>query len=355
MKRILAMLAVVVLGYAGNVMAAPFQNGSFENNSALWNNDTTTGIDNLNASEQDLTGWTIEILSGSALEWILAGAYGSALTNGGSYKIEFAGVGATRSRISQIFDTEIGKTYQISYWLYGRAIASTAQNREILVTVKNSNSGGSTVFSRTDAPAGNETWGQYNFTFTATSSQTYLSFENKTASGHGTYLDLVNVNMLPNYTTTSHFYVDDPYQEGVKPVPGQDVAIALSLSNDAGAADAGSLKLDYQIPNNMAYRLDSCVFVDGEIVAKSQDYDPINDFYIVSPTGLSCCNGGGELSFSSQTSGTNFSYIPQQTIEENGYFYDPNVRRIRVTPSGVSNNGVNGAVGFRTYCYAKLQ
>ena len=49
--------------------AAPFQNGDFEQISALWSSEGV-GYDRLNDSEQDLTGWTIEILSGSTLEWI---------------------------------------------------------------------------------------------------------------------------------------------------------------------------------------------------------------------------------------------------------------------------------------------
>jgi hypothetical protein len=234
--------------------AAPFQNGSFENNSALWNDEGN--LDGLNASEQDLTGWTIEILAGSHLEWLLNSIYSTRLSGSGNYNIELAG-GATQSRVSQIFDTVAGKNYQIQYYLYGRSTASTSADREIKITVKNNNGSGTQIGTRTDTPAGNDTWVKYVYTFTAQSALTYLSFENTTSSGVGTYLDLITVDMQSNYQTATNTYVYDPYQENLKPIPGQDMGLAYSVQNNGGAATAGTFDMKINLPPELSYKLNS--------------------------------------------------------------------------------------------------
>jgi hypothetical protein len=330
--------------------AAPFQNGSFENNSALWDNNIAGVVDNLNASEQDLTGWTIEILAGGHLEWRTDNPGG--LSGGGTYSIELAG-NPSQTRVSQIFDTVAGKNYQITYWLvpYNNA-ASTAQSRQIKITVKNTNGSGTLIGNRTDDPVYNSTWQKFTFVFTAQSSLTYLSFENTVAASFGTFLDLITVDMQSNYETATNTYVYDPFQQNLKPIPGQDMGLAYSVKNTGGAATAGTFDMKINLPPELSYKLHSFTFNDGQL-AGTGAFDPTDDYEPVDATGLTCCTGA-ELTFSSD--GTNYNYTPSADFYDDfGNGYDDNVRSIRIKPSGTSNSGAINPVGFRVYYFAKIK
>ncbi|MFT6072387.1 MAG: hypothetical protein ACJAXL_000924, partial [Alphaproteobacteria bacterium] len=95
--------------------AAPFQNGSFENNSALWENEGGGNPnDHLPDSEQDLTGWLITNLNNNNyLQWFKSSPSRGAPQNG-DYFIEHCS--GWTARLSQIFDTISGQEYQVSFY-----------------------------------------------------------------------------------------------------------------------------------------------------------------------------------------------------------------------------------------------
>jgi hypothetical protein len=54
--------------------------------------------------------------------------------------------------------------------------------------------------------------------------------------------------------------------------------------------------------------------------------------------------------------GINFDYTPSAAFYNDfGEGYDPNVRAIRIKPTGVMNHGTPNPVGFRIYYLAQIK
>ena len=341
LKTLFSFYLIFFIGIT-TVYSAEFQNGSFEEDDTLWTNELSN-IDFLNASEQDLTGWTIEILAGDKIDWFHDGT-----AQEGSYHIQLAGTPAT-ARVSQIFDTVSGREYEVVYYLKSDS-ASPYSAHDHLITLRDTNGSGTILTSRTDRPTGSQNWEKFTITFTASSTSTYISFENLNNTYDGTYLD--NVYISPDFEYSQSLTVYDPLSENHKAVPGENMVIQGGLTNNGGGlASSDDVSLTFRIPTAMAYQLNSMVFVDGEIVGAGSG-NPANDGIPINPTGMTCCTGA-EITYSSN--GTSFSYTPSVSFTDDfGNTYDSNIRAIRITPSGAMNSGVGSPVGFRAYYQAQI-
>ncbi|MFT6071636.1 MAG: hypothetical protein ACJAXL_000163, partial [Alphaproteobacteria bacterium] len=150
--------------------AAPFQNGSFEEDSALWVDDygsTTYDYDELFINEQDLTGWTIQHLAGSSNQLIFwSSVFSNALSaKSGTYFIVPSY--SSQMRLWQVFDTVIGQEYQVNFYMH-RGVGSyttydgkcpSAEHKKILFTIKENNGSGTTLASF-DGDEPNASWNQ---------------------------------------------------------------------------------------------------------------------------------------------------------------------------------------------------
>ncbi|MFT6263624.1 MAG: hypothetical protein ACJAQ0_001494, partial [Dasania sp.] len=204
--------------------AAPFQNGSFENNSALWQNNFGGYADSLPSNEQDLTGWTIEYVGGlrNAIHWVKNWAGGP--PQDGTYYI-IPTWHDDHMRLWQVFDTVIGQEYQVNFYMHRgqqpytnyNSLCPSAEHKKILFTIKENNGSGTTLATYIgDEP--NASWNLNSFNFTATTSQTYLSFSPKEYWCHWHFfpgIDNITVEEVvpppyPNWQRYGALYPDDP-------------------------------------------------------------------------------------------------------------------------------------------------
>ncbi|MFT6212245.1 MAG: hypothetical protein ACJARD_000364, partial [Alphaproteobacteria bacterium] len=220
-KILLCLLLIITTSHA-----APFQNGSFENNSALWQNNHGGYLDILPSYEQDLTGWTIEHLSGphNGVLWTKNWA-GGPPQDGTYYMIPTWHTDLHHMRLWQTFDTVIGQEYQVNFYMHRGQHAYTnydgncpsAEHKTILFTIKENNGSGTTLASF-DGDEPNASWNQHSFNFTATTSQTYLSLDPKVYPCRWDYfpgIDNITVEEVvpppyPNWQRYGALYPDDP-------------------------------------------------------------------------------------------------------------------------------------------------
>ncbi|MFT6072960.1 MAG: hypothetical protein ACJAXL_001511, partial [Alphaproteobacteria bacterium] len=168
--------------------AAPFQNGSFEDDSTLWDDEhgsSNLNFDNISPVEQDLTGWTIEQVAGSNNQIGWSSKFSSTSATYGTYYI-MAAWNVNQMRLWQVFDTVIGQEYQVNFYMH-RGVnpyatfysgCPSAEHKKILFTIKENNGSGTTL-ATFDGDEPNASWNLHSFNFTATTSQTYLSFGGK--------------------------------------------------------------------------------------------------------------------------------------------------------------------------------
>jgi choice-of-anchor C domain-containing protein len=154
-------------------------NGSFETGPYV---DGGSGFEQLNAGDTGPDGWTVD--SGS-VDWI--GTYWPAQE--GSMSIDMSGADA--GAISQTFDTTIGNTYTVSFFLSGNPAGGPT-----LKTLDVSATGGTVnhyTFDNTTSTLANMNWTAESYTFFATTSSTTLSFASTTAGAFGPAIDNVTV------------------------------------------------------------------------------------------------------------------------------------------------------------------
>jgi hypothetical protein len=300
-------------------------------------------LDPIPADNQKLASWTIVSLAGSQkLDWIKWS--NSTYMPLNTFSVELAG-NPSIMRIYQIINTIAGNKYTLSYKIRQTPTGVPLAAREILVTVKDQNSAGVTLFSVTNDP-GTGTWVTYTNVFTALSSSSYIAFENKTNVADGSILDDVSVT-APVITVPKNVYVYDPTAIKIKALPGQRVIYDWGLQNTNVAPDAGTISMIMDVSSDLAFKVGSVTYVDGEIPgaptgnpATSKDTTPAN-------TGLTV--GAGQISYSSTGTSGPWTYTPSVNYMGS---YDSNVRAIKVTPTGTMNDGTTTTVGFRIYYQA---
>lgn len=171
---LLAAAAAVGL-FAGSALAAPFQNGSFESGPAPGSFTT------LAAGNTQITGWTV---GGHSIDYI--GTYWQ--PQDGQRSIDLAG--NAPGSIAQTFDTVIGESYIVSFFVAGNPDGAP------LLKVLVASTGGppdSFTFDATGATRSNMGWTQESFTFVASATATTLSFASDVTGPYGPALDNVSV------------------------------------------------------------------------------------------------------------------------------------------------------------------
>lgn len=259
MRFLLSLLSIIfylILSISVSV-AVPFQNGSFEG-LAIWSQETE-GMCLFSCSYYSydyvggtrLPGWTIE---NSVAEWnwndAPNGATPSPLSQDGIYYLSFfekpGHMGANIIKISQIFDTVSGKEYEVSYYKY--AFGTPVSNDDLDWEIRDTNSSGTIIRSSTRRSSTTDTWEQDSFTFTATSTTTYLSFElAQMCVSNANYLDNITVTEVtppsPIWSNTTASYPYDPGHARTKSVLGQDMVIDQTLLNNGGSPNADSVQI----------------------------------------------------------------------------------------------------------------
>jgi choice-of-anchor C domain-containing protein len=183
----ISVIAALGLGLAGSASAAAFMNGSFEGATV----DPGAGFLTLSNGSADITGW---VVGGDSIDYI--GGYWQ--PQDGSRSIDLSG--NADGSISQTFDTVIGKTYLVNFWLGGNPDGAPA------VKVATSAATGAAPQSNTFTVLGSDTrssmgWLPYSYSFSAASSSTTLTFASLADSPYGPALDNVSVQAVPEPAT----------------------------------------------------------------------------------------------------------------------------------------------------------
>lgn len=155
-------------------------NGSFETGTYA---DPAAAFQQLDAPSTAIDGWTVDA---GSVDWIKS--YWAAQDPEMSIDMSGAGPGT----LSQTFDTTIGNTYTVSFFMSGNPDDQT----DTIKTLDVSATGG-TVATYTYDVAGNDhdnmNWTEETYTFLATSATTKLTFMSTTATAFGPAIDNVSV------------------------------------------------------------------------------------------------------------------------------------------------------------------
>jgi choice-of-anchor C domain-containing protein len=158
--------------------AAAFTNGSFEmgvdtggNFITLSSGDTTS-----------ITGWTV---GGAGVDYI--GGYWQA--QDGSRSLDLSALDA--GSVSQTFDTSVGQSYLVDFWLAGNTAGGSTVKSE--TTSATGAADQISTFDISGHSTGSMGWTEYNYTFTATSASTTLTFASDEQNAYGPALDDVSV------------------------------------------------------------------------------------------------------------------------------------------------------------------
>ena len=181
----LAVVASVVL--AGSALAAGFTNGSFEDGS--WT-ATGTGYENLVAgtpSASYIPGWTV---TAGNIDWI----QGFWTSEDGLRSLDLSGYNA--GAISQTFDTTVGATYFVSFWLAGNPDAGPAVKTMTVGTDASGSPVTTYTFDTTGHSDSSMGWTLEGYSFTASAGSTTLTFTSLTDTNAGPALDNVSVTQV---------------------------------------------------------------------------------------------------------------------------------------------------------------
>jgi len=175
--------AAAALLLAGTVQAAPFQNGSFES-PGLSSNIATVPDGGAHASDF-ITGW---VVTGGNVDYIRDDYWSNPAD--GHYSLDLNGIAP--GSIQQTFDTVAGRTYRVSFALAGNPGGTQLKTVEVQAT---GSSSAVYTFDSNGTSGSNMGWTTQTYVFTATGSQTTLSFTSTTtaSANAGPALDNVTV------------------------------------------------------------------------------------------------------------------------------------------------------------------
>lgn len=180
-KLLAAAAGVMALGLANPASAAGFINGSFETNCGVAAGSFATIV----PGNSCITGWSV-------------GPHSVDLINGyweakdGTHSIDLAGNGP--GSISQTFDTVVGGLYTVNYWLSGNPDGGDLAKYGLITAVDGGVIASSNFLGLQGATRDNMGYAPWSFAFTATGSQTTLTFEADPTEGfYGPVLDAVEV------------------------------------------------------------------------------------------------------------------------------------------------------------------
>jgi choice-of-anchor C domain-containing protein len=183
--RSVVLSAVTAAGLmaAGAAGAATFTNGSFENASV----DPGGAFVTLLAGSTAIDGWTV---TGDSIDYI--GGYWQ--PQDGSRSIDLSG--NAPGGVSQTFDTLVGHSYLVNFFLAGNPDGGTGAKVAI------SSATGGPSQSNTFLVGGSNTradmgWQAYQYHFVATGASTTLTFSSATDTPYGPALDNVSVAGVP--------------------------------------------------------------------------------------------------------------------------------------------------------------
>ena len=169
---------------ASPASAAGFVNGSFE--------DNTCGVavgtfGTVGAGNTCITGWAV---SPDSVD-LVREPYWDA--HHGEYSVDLAG--NAPGTISQLFDTVVGGFYTVNYWLSGNPQGGDIPKEiTIRAIIDNANVYSNTFYAIQGGGTANMNYLPGSFTFTATGTQTLLSFQSGSTEGaYGAVLDAVEV------------------------------------------------------------------------------------------------------------------------------------------------------------------
>jgi len=182
---LLSAVAAAALAGAGAAGAATFTNGSFESSDPGAN--PGGGFVTLGAGSTAIDGW---VVGPNTIDYI--GGYWQ--PEDGSRSIDLSGNQA--GGISQTFDTILGQSYLVSFFLAGNPDGGAGA--KLAVT---SATGGPSQTDTFVVGAGNTRanmgWQAYTYRFKATGASTTLSFSSATPTPYGPALDNVSVGAVP--------------------------------------------------------------------------------------------------------------------------------------------------------------
>jgi len=185
--------AAAVLAFASTSQANLLTNGSFEMGvnppvsppfAVISTGDNAT-----------LTGWTVGGAAG--VDWLQSGYWQASQ---GDYSLDLNALDA--GSVSQTFATTAGNTYSVTYDLSLNPDTNLGfpPNRSALVTATNTDDNSvigslahSFAFNSVGSTLANMNWTPYGFSFTATGSQTTLTFASTNSEAGGVALDNVSV------------------------------------------------------------------------------------------------------------------------------------------------------------------
>lgn len=186
MRSVCGVAALLSMLPAPSILAASFQNGSFESfNAAGANALCPAGINfcgQYNAGNGGITGWTI---SGSSVDMV--GPLGWTASDG-SWSIDLNGVGP--GILLQTFDTVAGASYLVTFDIGGNFYGGSTTK---IGSVTAGSSSLSLSFDDTLSTVSNMGWISKSFTFVATGSSTTLRFSSDMSGSAGLALDNVSV------------------------------------------------------------------------------------------------------------------------------------------------------------------
>lgn len=123
-------------------------------------------------------------------------------------------------------------------------------------------------------------------------------------------------------------------------IPGADQTYTIAFSNPGAAIDANSIIITDSLPSEVEMWTGA---FDGSTATPIAFADGAG----LSATGLTCCSAG-QITYSEDETGADFSYTP------NGA-YDPNVRRVRINPSGAVAEGYDDTKSFEVFLRARIR
>ena len=182
MRKIFSHLLVIafIIALSGSAHAALLTNGGFES-------DVMASGSVLNLSS--LTGWTVQY---GNVDLVNAGFAGTIVPEGNQV-LDLNGYGP--SAISQTFSTIAGNKYTVSFLYSNNPLAGSPNT--FMVNLWDGTGSKASLYNAVLPAISANNWLTANFTFTATSTLSGLTFAGFSPGASGAFLDKVDVSPVP--------------------------------------------------------------------------------------------------------------------------------------------------------------